>query len=58
MAHAVLRRHTLDGRFPTIGAWVNYGLGTLNDNLPQFITMGPRFLKKMRITSARLSPWR
>jgi hypothetical protein len=36
-------RHMLDGRFPTIGAWVNYGLGTLNDNLPQFITMGPRF---------------
>ncbi len=36
-------RHMLDGRFPTIGAWVNYGLGTLNDNLPQFINMGPRF---------------
>ncbi len=39
-------RHTLDGRFPTIGAWVNYGLGTLNENLPQFITMGPRFFDK------------
>lgn len=36
-------RHTLDGRFPTIGAWVRYGLGSLNDNLPQFITMGPRY---------------
>ncbi len=36
-------RHMLDGHFPTIGAWVNYGLGTLNDNLPQFISMGPRF---------------
>src|SRR6185436_15282547 len=36
-------RHMLDGRFPTIGAWVNYGLGSLNDNLPQFINMGPRF---------------
>jgi len=36
-------RHMLDGRFPTIGAWVNYGLGTLNDNLPQFISVGPRF---------------
>ncbi len=36
-------RHMLDGRFPTIGAWVNYGLGTLNENLPQFITVGPRF---------------
>lgn len=36
-------RHMLDGRFPTIGAWVSWGLGTLNENLPKFITMGPRF---------------
>jgi hypothetical protein len=36
-------RHMLDPRVPTIGAWVNYGLGTLNENLPQFITMGPRY---------------
>ncbi|MCA9170218.1 MAG: DUF1501 domain-containing protein [Planctomycetales bacterium] len=36
-------RHMLDPREPTIGAWINYGLGSLNDNLPQFITMGPRF---------------
>lgn len=36
-------RHMLDGFFPTIGAWINYGLGTLNENLPQFISMGPRF---------------
>ena len=36
-------RHMLDERVPTIGAWVNYGLGTLNENLPQFINMGPRF---------------
>lgn len=36
-------RHMLDGFFPTIGAWVSYGLGSLNDNLPRFITMGPRF---------------
>ncbi|MDP6442846.1 MAG: DUF1501 domain-containing protein [Pirellulaceae bacterium] len=36
-------RHTLDGRFPTIGAWINYGLGSLNDNLPQFVNMGPRY---------------
>ena len=27
-------RHMLDPRVPTIGAWVNYGLGTLNENLP------------------------
>lgn len=39
-------RHTLEGRFPTIGAWVKWGLGSLNDNLPQFITMGERFFSK------------
>ncbi|MCA9180772.1 MAG: DUF1501 domain-containing protein, partial [Planctomycetales bacterium] len=36
-------RHMLDERVPTIGAWIKYGLDTLNENLPQFITMGPRF---------------
>lgn len=35
-------RHMLDGEFPTLGAWVHYGLGSLNDNLPQFIGMGRR----------------
>lgn len=36
-------RHMLDERVPTIGAWIHYGLGTLNQNLPQFINIGPRF---------------
>lgn len=36
-------RHMLDPRVPTIGAWATWGLGTLNENLPQFIAMGPRF---------------
>jgi hypothetical protein len=35
-------RHMLDGEYPTLGAWVHYGLGTLNNNLPQFISMGSR----------------
>lgn len=39
-------RHMLDPRSPTIGAWVNYGLGSLSDNLPQFINIGPRFFDK------------
>lgn len=39
-------RHMLDPPVPTIGAWVNYGLGTLNENLPQFISMGPRFFDR------------
>jgi hypothetical protein len=35
-------RHMLDGEYPTLGAWVHYGLGSLNANLPQFISMGRR----------------
>jgi hypothetical protein len=33
-------RHALEGPFPTIGSWIHYGLGTLNENLPQFVVMG------------------
>jgi len=33
-------RHSLEGQFPTIGSWVHYGLGSLNDNLPQFAVLG------------------
>ena len=35
-------RHRNDGAFPTLGAWVHYGLGSLNDNLPQFVSIGRR----------------
>lgn len=35
-------RHQNDGDFPTLGAWVHYGLGSLNQNLPQFISIGTR----------------
>ena len=35
-------RHMNDGEFPTLGAWVHYGLGSLNENLPQFISIGAR----------------
>lgn len=35
-------RHQNDGDFPTLGAWVHYGLGSLNDNLPQFVSLGTR----------------
>lgn len=34
-------RHIFDGFFPSIGSWIHYGLGTLNENLPQFVVMGP-----------------
>ncbi|MEX0704293.1 MAG: DUF1501 domain-containing protein [Planctomycetales bacterium] len=34
-------RHSREGGIhPTIGSWINYGLGTLNENLPQFIVIG------------------
>ena len=33
-------RHELDETQPSIGAWVTYGLGTMNENLPQFVVLG------------------
>lgn len=33
-------RHIFDGLRPSIGSWVHYGLGSLNDNLPQFVALG------------------
>ncbi len=33
-------RHAIEGPFPTIGSWVHWGLGSLNDNLPSFCVLG------------------
>ncbi|MDZ4818149.1 MAG: DUF1501 domain-containing protein [Planctomycetota bacterium] len=33
-------RHILDGQFPTIGSWINYGLATENESLPSFVVLG------------------
>jgi hypothetical protein len=33
-------RHRLDETQPSIGAWMHYGLGTLNENLPKFVVLG------------------
>ena len=33
-------RHMLDETQPSIGSWVKYGLGSINDNLPQFVVLG------------------
>jgi len=33
-------RHKLDERQPSVGSWTSYGLGTLNENLPQFVVLG------------------
>jgi hypothetical protein len=32
-------RHVREGAHPTIGSWINYGLGTVNGNLPGFVVM-------------------
>ena len=33
-------RHVREGAHPTIGSWVAYGLGTLNENLPEYVVLG------------------
>jgi len=33
-------RHALEGPYPTIGSWIRYGLGSLNDDLPSFVVLG------------------
>jgi hypothetical protein len=33
-------RHPREGAFPTIGSWITYGLGALNQNLPQYVVLG------------------
>jgi len=33
-------RHVREGAHPTLGAWVTYGLGSLNENLPEFVVLG------------------
>src|SRR5688572_3174515 len=33
-------RHPREGPFPTIGSWVSYGLGSVNDNLPEYVVLG------------------
>ena len=35
-------RHQTEGKFPTLGAWVSYGLGSANENLPHFVSIGHR----------------
>jgi hypothetical protein len=33
-------RHVREGAFPTIGSWACYGLGALNQNLPEYCVLG------------------
>jgi hypothetical protein len=34
-------RNFFQGYYPSVGSWVHYGLGTLNESLPQFVVLGP-----------------
>lgn len=40
---ALLKMHTGTDTFvrPSMGAWISYGLGTENENLPSFVTINP-----------------
>ncbi len=42
---ALLQLHTGSDTFvrPSLGSWLTYGLGTENQNLPGFITIGPNY---------------
>jgi uncharacterized protein DUF1501 len=63
-------RHQNDGDFPTLGAWVHYGLGSLKDDLPQFISLAkchhlpisfvppPPDQSGVIWTENRIPPWR
>src|SRR5262249_33631125 len=33
-------RHVREGALPTIGSWISYGLGTLNQDLPEYVVLG------------------
>ncbi len=33
-------RHVREGAHPTLGSWVCYGLGTMNENLPEYVVLG------------------
>ncbi len=33
-------RNLLEGSHPSVDSWIHYGLGTLNENLPQFVVLG------------------
>ena len=33
-------RHPREAGHPTLGAWVSYGLGSVNENLPEYVVLG------------------
>jgi len=51
-------RHRLDEQQPSIGAWVHYGLGSMNENLPKFVVLGgpTRSDTRLSLNSLYLGP--
>ena len=51
-------RHRLDEPQPSLGAWVHYGLGTANENLPEYVVLGgpTRSDTRLSIDSLYLGP--
>jgi hypothetical protein len=51
-------RHRLDETQPSIGSWADYGLGTLNEDLPKFVVLGgpTRSDTRLSIDSYYLGP--
>src|SRR5216684_8956806 len=33
-------RHPREGAYPTVGSWIGYGLGSVNENLPEYVVLG------------------
>ena len=33
-------RHPRELEYPTLGSWVSYGLGSMNENLPEYVVLG------------------
>lgn len=33
-------RHPREGELPTVGSWICYGLGSMNENLPEYVVLG------------------
>jgi hypothetical protein len=45
------------GGKPSLGAWLSYGLGSNNDNLPTFAVMTSRYTQKMNVQALSARMW-
>ena len=45
------------GGKPSVGSWLSYGLGTLNDNLPTFVVMTSKYTNKANVQALSARMW-